>query len=66
MDTDGAMAARGHVDEGVLARLLDEGYYRLPPPKSTGKELFNASYLRERIPRARPLGPTTCSRRSPS
>ncbi|MGH2852262.1 MAG: anhydro-N-acetylmuramic acid kinase [Solirubrobacteraceae bacterium] len=50
MDRGGAMAARGHVDGAVLARLLDEDYYRLPPPKSTGKELFNASYLRERIP----------------
>lgn len=45
MDADGAMAARGRVDDAVLDRLLDEPYYRLPHPKSTGKELFHADYL---------------------
>ena len=25
--------------------LLDEPYYLLPPPKSTGKELFNLGYV---------------------
>lgn len=44
-DEDGRVAARGTVDEEVLARLLEEPYYRLPPPKSTGKELFNGDYL---------------------
>jgi anhydro-N-acetylmuramic acid kinase len=46
MDTDGARAARGTVDEALLADLLDEPYYRLPPPKSTGKELFHIDYVR--------------------
>ncbi|KAB8166496.1 anhydro-N-acetylmuramic acid kinase [Streptomyces sp. 3MP-14] len=50
MDRDGAAAARGRVDRALLARLLAEPYYRLPPPKSTGKELFHAGYLRERLP----------------
>jgi anhydro-N-acetylmuramic acid kinase len=49
MDTDGARAARGTVDPDALARLLDDDYYRLAPPKSTGKELFNAAYLRQRL-----------------
>ncbi|UGY94556.1 anhydro-N-acetylmuramic acid kinase [Streptomyces gobiensis] len=49
MDTDGLRAARGTVDRALLLRLLDEPYYRLPPPKSTGKELFHAGYLRERL-----------------
>jgi anhydro-N-acetylmuramic acid kinase len=44
-DLDGAVAARGHVDEELLADLLAEPYYRLPPPKSTGKELFHDGYL---------------------
>jgi len=46
MDTDGAMAARGEVDDAILHRLLDEPYYGLPAPKSTGKELFHGDYLR--------------------
>ena len=56
MDTDGARAARGTVDAGALERLLDEGYYRLPPPKSTGKELFTATYVRERLGDGGPEG----------
>lgn len=56
MDTDGARAARGTVDTAALARLLDEDYYRLPPPKSTGKELFTASYARERLGDGAPTG----------
>lgn len=44
-DVDGALAARGTVDQALLAHLLAEPYYALPPPKSTGKELFNLSYL---------------------
>ena len=46
MDRDGARAARGTVHEELLADLLAEPYYRLPPPKSTGKELFHADYVR--------------------
>ena len=46
MDAGGAMAAAGRVDDAVLDRLLDEPYYRLRAPKSTGKELFHADYLR--------------------
>ncbi|MDT0444488.1 anhydro-N-acetylmuramic acid kinase [Streptomyces johnsoniae] len=49
MDTGGARAARGTVDTALLDALLDEPYYRLPPPKSTGKELFHADYLRTRL-----------------
>ncbi|MDE3031023.1 MAG: anhydro-N-acetylmuramic acid kinase [Acidobacteriota bacterium] len=48
-DEGGASAARGAVDEALLEALLDDPYYRAPAPKSTGKELFNLSYLRERI-----------------
>ena len=47
-DRDGRRAARGRVDGVLLERLLDEPYYRLDPPKTTGKELFHAGYLRAR------------------
>jgi anhydro-N-acetylmuramic acid kinase len=45
-DADGALAGRGTVSEHLLARLKAEPYYRLPPPRSTGRELFNVGYLR--------------------
>src|SRR4051794_9239602 len=44
-DRDGAHAARGTIDSGLLDALAADAYYRLPPPKSTGKEHFNAHYL---------------------
>ncbi|TDD82491.1 anhydro-N-acetylmuramic acid kinase [Saccharopolyspora karakumensis] len=44
-DTDGALAASGTVREDLLTNLLDDEYYRLPAPKSTGKEHFNSGYL---------------------
>jgi anhydro-N-acetylmuramic acid kinase len=49
MDADGAGGARGHVDQALLDRLLAEPYYRLAPPKSTGKELFHADYVRDAV-----------------
>jgi anhydro-N-acetylmuramic acid kinase len=44
-DQDGLLAASGSLDRPLLERLLEEPYYRLPPPKSTGKELFNLAYV---------------------
>jgi anhydro-N-acetylmuramic acid kinase len=44
-DEGGRRAGRGRVDSRLLATMLDEPYYLLPPPKSTGKELFNLDYL---------------------
>ncbi|MEV0627446.1 anhydro-N-acetylmuramic acid kinase [Nonomuraea wenchangensis] len=44
-DDGGAIAASGRVHPGLLEALLDEPYYRLDPPKSTGKELFHLGYV---------------------
>jgi anhydro-N-acetylmuramic acid kinase len=49
MDTDGARAARGTVDPALLQHFLDEPYYRLAAPKSTGKELFHARYVADMV-----------------
>ncbi|KAF1710828.1 anhydro-N-acetylmuramic acid kinase [Pseudoxanthomonas sacheonensis] len=44
-DADGAFAASGTVDAGLLARLLDDPWFALPPPKSTGREQFHLRWL---------------------
>ncbi len=44
-DKDGRMATRGSVDQALLAELLSHPYYRLPMPRSTGKETFGPDYL---------------------
>ncbi|WP_433172765.1 anhydro-N-acetylmuramic acid kinase [Actinoallomurus sp. CA-150999] len=49
MDAGGARAARGTVHAALLDRLLAEPYYRAEPPKSTGKELFHADYVRAAV-----------------
>lgn len=43
-DKDGEIASIGMVDEKWLNILLDEPYYSLIPPKTTGRELFNNVY----------------------
>lgn len=50
-DRDGVRARRGTVDSRLLAHLLDEPFYELPPPRSTGRELFTGQYV-ERAVRA--------------
>ncbi len=44
-DADGAWAAGGVVDAVLLARLLSEPYLQRPPPKSTGRDLFDPAWL---------------------
>lgn len=44
-DADGRFAASGTVDAALLAALLAERYLALPPPKSTGRDLFDAAWL---------------------
>ncbi|KAA2253652.1 anhydro-N-acetylmuramic acid kinase [Solihabitans fulvus] len=45
-DTGGAIAASGRVRPDLLTALLADPYYAAPAPRSTGKEHFNADYLR--------------------
>ena len=56
-DADGAWAARGHVDTALLARLLDEPYFRQPAPKSTGRDLFRPDWLQPRLAAGEPMAP---------
>ncbi len=48
-DMDGRWAALGTPDARLLARLLEEPYLELPPPKSTGRELFRLEWLDARL-----------------
>jgi len=44
-DRNGDIAGSGAVDTQLLSILLSEPYLKLAPPKSTGRELFNFSWL---------------------
>jgi len=48
-DADGRFAATGQVDEALLARLLDEPWFALPPPRSTGREQFHLDWVQARL-----------------
>ncbi|TAL00879.1 MAG: anhydro-N-acetylmuramic acid kinase [Rhodospirillaceae bacterium] len=43
MDRDGAIAAAGRVDEGVLAQLMSHVYFAARPPKSLDRYAFDVS-----------------------
>ena len=45
MDRDGRIAARGHVSEPLLAKMMENPYFRRRPPKSTGREEFGPQLL---------------------
>jgi anhydro-N-acetylmuramic acid kinase len=45
MDRDGRLAARGHVNDPLLAKLMQNPYLRRRPPKSTGREEFGPHLL---------------------
>ncbi|KAM3115428.1 anhydro-N-acetylmuramic acid kinase [Phormidesmis sp. 146-33] len=44
-DCHGAWAATGTPDQALVDRWLEQDYFQLPPPKSTGREQFGADYL---------------------
>lgn len=48
-DEQGAWAASGKVLPELLERLLNEPFFALPPPKSSGRDLFNISWLRRQL-----------------
>ena len=56
-DADGAWAATGTVNPGLLGLLLGEPYFAQPAPKSTGRDLFHADWLDARLAQCPPLPP---------
>jgi anhydro-N-acetylmuramic acid kinase len=56
-DADGAWARQGTVHEALVARWLQEPYFRQPPPKSTGRESFGGPDLERRLQELTQLTP---------
>ncbi len=51
-DRDGKLGARGRVDDALLASLLDDPYLDMPPPKTTGREVYGLPLCRELLGQA--------------
>jgi len=48
-DDRGNWASSGHVNEDLLKELLKDDYFNLKPPKSTGTEYFNETWLKHKL-----------------
>ena len=46
-DPDGAHAKQGEVDKVILDKMLDDAYFKLSSPKSTGTDYFNQNWVSE-------------------
>lgn len=55
-DRDGFLAATGTVDILALTGLLNDAYFSLEPPKSTGREHFDRDYVTHHLTGLSPLG----------
>lgn len=56
-DESGSLAAAGKADEAMVAALLADPYFALPPPKSTGRDYFRLDWVQTRHPAMRHLSP---------
>jgi anhydro-N-acetylmuramic acid kinase len=48
-DRGGAFAAGGDVDDALLTRLLNDPWFALPPPKSTGRDQFHLGWVASKL-----------------
>jgi anhydro-N-acetylmuramic acid kinase len=48
-DENGVWSSQGYVNIDLLNSLKDDAYFRLAPPKSTGKEYFSSVWLQNKL-----------------
>lgn len=48
-DRDSQLAQQGQVHQELLNKLLEDPFFQLSPPKSTGREYFSLNWLKKRI-----------------
>jgi len=54
-DINGDWAAKGKINDDLLKRLLSDDYFQLAPPKSTGREYFHLSWLKQQLTLVKPI-----------
>lgn len=54
-DDQGRWASSGRVAQGLLADMLADDFFSRPPPKSTGRDLFNTPWLDRHLLRSNAL-----------
>ena len=61
-DQNGKWAQQGQINEPLLDLLLQDAYYSQQPPKSTGKEHFNLTYLNAQLANFESINPVDIQR----
>lgn len=61
-DIDGQLARQGQLQPALLASLLQDPYFALTGPKSTGREYFQLQWLGEKLQPFAPLAPADVQR----
>lgn len=56
-DADGQWGAQGHTNSALLHSMLADPYFAKKPPKSTGRDLFNSSWLQAQLQALPTLSP---------
>lgn len=56
-DVDGKLARAGRAIHAVVEAALDDPYFLAPPPKTTGREFFDAAYIRRFVDQCRATEP---------
>lgn len=54
-DANGEWAKSGVQQQKLLKQLLSDNFFHLPPPKSTGREYFNLTWLKKHITQESPI-----------
>lgn len=54
-DRNGDWATSGKVNTALLNQLLSDNYFKLAPPKSTGREYFHLSWLEKQLSCVKPV-----------
>jgi anhydro-N-acetylmuramic acid kinase len=56
-DVDGRLARSGTAIDAVVRHTLEDSYFASPPPKSTGRELFDPAFIARFVERCRAAKP---------
>lgn len=54
-DRSGLLAAQGQPHQALLSHLMQTSFLQQPPPKSTGRDLFNQTWLTEQLAHVEPI-----------
>ncbi|MGI9291079.1 MAG: anhydro-N-acetylmuramic acid kinase [Gammaproteobacteria bacterium] len=54
-DENGSWAKSGTVNSPLLKAMLEDDYFQLPPPKSTGREYFHLNWLQHYLDQTDPI-----------